>query len=462
MLDRKVFTLLDVTQSIEKTLSKRYSSSFWVKAEMNKLNFYNHSGHCYPDLVEKRDGKIIAQVRGVLWKNDFLRINKAFLDTLKEPLKDGVKILFLAQISFTPLYGLSLTISDIDPSYTLGDLEKEKQETIQKLKAQGIFQKNHGLDFPLLPQRIAIISVETSKGYADFLKIIENNPYNYKFFLYLFPALLQGDKAAQRISEQLKRIKKVKQHFDVVAIIRGGGGDVGLSCYNNFELASEIANFPIPVITGIGHATNETVSETVAYYNGITPSKLAQYLLQKFHDFANPLKDAERKLIDRSKQILREEKTNLFSNVKFFRSITENILNVHHNSIDHIATSLSQQSKFRFKNENDSLNYSVIAIQRESLLFLDNQKRSILQQNQKLDLGSHYKMKEHTLELLSIEKNVENMDPRNVLKRGFSITLHNGKAVQDLSKIEVGDELQTLTFEGEINSTVQWKNKTKI
>src|SRR5690554_65374 len=179
MLDRKIFTLLDVAQSVEKTLKKRYTSSFWVKAEMNKLNFYNHSGHSYPDLVEKRDGKIIAQMRGLLWKNDFLRINKAFLDTLKEPLKDGIKILFLAKISYTPLYGLTLTISDIDPSYTLGDLEKEKQETIQKLKGQGVFQKNHNLNFPLLPQRIAVISVETSKGYADFLKIIENNPYNY-------------------------------------------------------------------------------------------------------------------------------------------------------------------------------------------------------------------------------------------------------------------------------------------
>jgi len=462
MLDRKIFTLLDVAQSVEKTLKKRYTSSFWVKAEMNKLNFYNHSGHSYPDLVEKRDGKIIAQMRGLLWKNDFLRINKAFLDTLKEPLKDGIKILFLAKISYTPLYGLTLTISDIDPSYTLGDLEKEKQETIQKLKGQGVFQKNHNLNFPLLPQRIAVISVETSKGYADFLKIIENNPYNYKFFLHLFPALLQGDKAAQRISDQLKRIKKLRHHFDVVAIIRGGGGDVGLSCYNNFELASEIANFPIPVITGIGHATNETVSEIVAHYNGITPSKLAQFLLQKFHDFANPLKEAERKLVDKSRQILRDEKSTLLSNVKLFRSNTENILNLHHHKIGNLAISLSQQSKFRFKSEIDILNYSVLTVERESLSLLDHQNRSLLQLTQKLDLGSHYKIREHSLELSSIEKNVENMDPRNVLKRGFSITLHNGKAVCDLSQIEVGDELQTLTFDGEIGSIVQGINKTKI
>lgn len=461
MQDRKVFTLLDVTQSIEKTLRKRYTSSFWVKAEMNKLNFYTHSGHCYPDLVEKRDGKIIAQLRGVLWKNDFLRINKAFLETLKEPLKDGIKILFLARISYTPLYGLTLTISDIDPSYTLGDLEKEKQETIQKLKAEEIFEKNHKLNFPMLPKRIAIISVETSKGYADFLKIIKSNPYNYKFFLFLFPALLQGDKAAERISLQLQRIKKVKHHFDVVAIIRGGGGDVGLSCYNNYELASDIANFPIPVITGIGHATNETVSEIVAHYNGITPSKLAQFLLQKFHDFAKPLKEAERKLIDKAELILREEKTNLYSNVKLFRSITENILNINHNSIDNIATFLSQQSRFRFKSEKDVLSSYALAIEKNSHSFLDIQKLAIFQQKEKLDLRSLYKITEHKLELLNMERNVDNMDPRNVLKRGFSITLHNGKAVNELSHLKVGDLLQTLIFDGEISSTVQETKKTK-
>ena len=461
MQDKKVFTLLDVTQSIEKTLSKRYTSSFWVKAEMNKLNYYTHSGHCYPDLVEKRDGKIIAQLRGVLWKNDYLRTNTAFLKTLKEPLKDGIKILFLARISYTPLYGLTLTISDIDPSYTLGDLEKEKQATIQKLIAEGIFERNHALAFPLLPQRIAIISVETSKGYADFLKIIESNPYNYKFFLFLFPALLQGDKAAERISYQLQRIKKIKHHFDVVAIIRGGGGDVGLSCYNNYELASEIANFPIPVITGIGHATNETVSEIVAHYNGITPSKLAQFLLQKFHDFATPLKEAERKLIDMTRLILREEKTNLYTNVKLFRSITENILNLNQNNIGNIATSLSQQSRFRFKSEKDVLDIKTVTIEKNSHSFLDYQKLSIFQFKEKLNLGSHYKIREHKLELHNIEKNVENMDPRNVLKRGFSITLHNGKAVNELSHLKAGDLLQTLIFEGEISSTVKETKKTK-
>src|ERR1043165_5335772 len=152
--DRQVFTLLEVTTSIQRTLSERYKSSFWVKAEMNKLNFYKHSGHCYPELVEKRDGKIIAQIKACLWREDYQKANANFQAVLNEPLKDGIKILFLAKVQFDPVHGLSLWIMDIDPGYTLGDLEREKQDTIKSLKLEGLFTRNKSLDLPLLPQRI--------------------------------------------------------------------------------------------------------------------------------------------------------------------------------------------------------------------------------------------------------------------------------------------------------------------
>ena len=277
--DRSIFSLLEVTRSIQKTLADRYGSSFWVKAEMNKLNHYPHSGHCYPDLVEKKDGKVIAQLRSVLWKDDYLRINHSFLRLVKTPLKDGISMLFCARITFDPVHGLSLRIIDIDPAFSLGELEREKIETLEKLRAAGIFDRNKNLKIEPVPQRIAIISVETSKGYADFQKVIANNAWGYRFFHFLFPSVLQGDRAVESIVYQLNRIRKVISHFDAVAIIRGGGGEVGLSCFNDYELASEIALFPLPVITGIGHATNETVVEMIAYKNAITPTDLANYLL---------------------------------------------------------------------------------------------------------------------------------------------------------------------------------------
>jgi len=255
--DKTVFTLSEVARSIQKTLSDRYQRTYWIKAEMNKLNHYVHSGHCYPELLEKQDGKVTAEMRATLWKGDYNRINKQFITLTGEPLKNGITVLMQATIHFDPVHGLSLHIVDIDPAYSLGELEREKQFNIQALKERGIFDANKQLPFPLLPKRIAIISVETSKGLADFLKIIEHNPDGYLFEYQLFPALLQGDKSISSIISQLQIIRQKIHHFDVIAIIRGGGGEVGLSAYNNLQLASAIATFPIPVITGIGHATNE-------------------------------------------------------------------------------------------------------------------------------------------------------------------------------------------------------------
>ncbi|MEO7209993.1 MAG: exodeoxyribonuclease VII large subunit, partial [Chitinophagaceae bacterium] len=395
--------------------------------------------------------------------------------------KDGIKILFQANISFDPSHGLALWITDIDPGYTLGDLEREKLETITQLKDEGIFDKNKTLKLPQLPQRIGIISVETSKGYADFLKVIETNTWKYKFFHLLFPSLLQGDKAAENIIVQLRRIKKVRSHFDVVAIIRGGGGDVGLSCYNNYLLAKEIALFPIPVITGIGHATNETVAEMISFSNAITPTKLAEYLIQKFHNFSVPVHEAEKKIIDKSTRLLSEEKTKFLSEVKLFRSVTENMLITNRNEVKNLIRTLFQHAHFVFKNENDYLRTLKTGINKGTILFFDNTKQEIrnfaatirkdtfsqliqfklivFQLKEKLLLQGKLTFKSNLLELNSLEKNIGNMSPLNVLKRGYSITLVNGKAVKSIEEINNGDTLNTTVFDGKIISNVTATNK---
>lgn len=407
---KMVFTLFEVTKSIQKTIAERYKTTYWIKAEMNKLNHYVQSGHCYPELVEKVNGKVIAQVKCTLWKDDYIHINDNFLTVLKEPLKDGIKILFLANISFDPVHGLSVRIIDIDPAYTLGDLEAEKQATMEKLHQEGIFGRNKTLIPSLLPQRIAIISVETSKGYADFTKILNGNPWGYKFFTVLFPSLLQGEKAVGTIIGQLKRIEKVKHHFDLVAIIRGGGGDIGLSCYNNYRLAKTIALFPLPVLTGIGHATNETVAEMISFSNAITPTKLAEYLLQQFHNFSVPVQKAEDRIIDRARRMIDNERTKFNSMIKLFRSVTNNLL-------------LLNESRIR-------------------------------QLKQNLQFTSIAQLNTRGNELTGIKKNVQNMDPVNVMRRGYSITLFNGKALTDPGGLKAGDTIQTILYEGSIESKI--------
>jgi len=430
--DRKVFSLLEVNLSIKKTINERYQRSFWVKAEMNKLNHYSYSGHCYPDLLEKIDGRVVAQMKATLWKDDYLRINTNFLATLKEPLKDGINILFNASVSFDPLHGLSLRIIDIDPVFSLGELEREKLDTIERLKKEGIFQANKNLQLPLLPQRIAVISVDTSKGYADFLKIISTNAWGYKFFCFLFPALLQGDRSVDSILQQLRRIKKIRQHFDIVAIIRGGGGDVGLSSYNHYLLSKEICQFPIPVFTGIGHSTNETVAEMVAFKNAITPTELADFLLQAFHDFSVPVQHAQMTLADRSYRVLQDEKAELISTARYFKSVTNQLLIHNSHTIKNLSRSISQNTAFCFEK-----NKRVVS---ECLNYLDKNIQSYV--------------KKRRLELGNVERNINLLDPINILRRGFTITLKNGKAVTSFNDVKAGDTTTTITSDGSITSSV--------
>lgn len=413
---KTVFSLLEVSRSIQKTIAERYKSLYWIKAEMNKLNHYTHSGHCYPELVEKKDGKVVAEMRSILWKTDFQRINQQFIKLLGEPLRDGITMLFQAGISYDPLYGFSLKIVDIDPTFVLGELEKEKRASVQRLQQEEIFEANKSLPFPLLPKRLAIISVETSKGLSDFFKIIQHNPWEYKFEYTLFPALLQGDKSIPSIIRQLANIADRLEDFDAVAIIRGGGGEVGLSSYNNYQLAKAIAIFPIPVITGIGHSTNETVSEMVAYRNAITPSELADFLIQKFHQFAIPVDEANRRMVLACHTIFQEQRA-------FLQDFTN---------------ALGWNGRARLSEEKHGLTHAV----------------------QRLQLHTHQLFKNRFSDLAHLSRIVNMADPVKLLKRGFSITKVNGKAIISIDQIQLGDSIETAVYDGKISSQVTQKNQT--
>ena len=409
--DRSVYTLQEVANSISRIILFRYSSAFWVQAEMNKLNFYQRSGHCYPELVEKREGKIIAQMKATLWKEDYARIDARFRALLNEPLKEGIKILFQAKVTHDAVHGLSLWIMDIDPAYTLGDLEREKLNAIQRLRTEGLFNQNKLLPLPLLPQRVAIISIDTSKGYADFINVIQHNPYGYDFFHMIFPSLLQGDKAAEQIMTQLKRIIKVRHHFDAVAIIRGGGGDVGLSCYNHYGLAKAICQFPLPVLTGIGHSTNETVAEMVSHTNAITPTKLAEWLIQRMRQFAVPVEEAGNKIAHATEMLLAQSK----------------------HEIQHLAKSLRAAVRAHLQQEA----YAV------------NTCRNKLGSSTR----TYFAQRLHGLQLQ--ESTLNHLDPSKVLARGYSITLHNGKLLTSIKSVHPEDTIATQLADGTIISTIQ-------
>lgn len=324
MQERRILNLSEVCRSLENSIRRDYPESFWLRAEISKLNFYPQSGHAYPELVEKKDGKIVAHIKTAIWQSNFRRINERFLSVLKEPLRDGINIVCRAKLSYSAIHGLNMVIDEIDPTMTLGDLEREKNECIERLKKENLFEQNKRRLLTLLPQRIAVISVETSKGYSDFIETINKQRSRYGFYIHLFPSLLQGDAASVQLVEALKVIESVKQYFDCVLIIRGGGGDVGLTCYNNYNLCHKIATFPLPVLTGIGHSTNQTVSEMVSYADFITPTALANYILDKFDKFSNDLDYCKQRIIKGSQNLLQREKTNTDHYNKFLLSSLRN------------------------------------------------------------------------------------------------------------------------------------------
>jgi len=449
----QIFTLLQVVTSIRKTIEERYQQLYWVKAEMHKLNRFA-SGHCFPELLQKEDGKIVAQIRGTIWNHQFEQINQRFIQIVKEPLKEDTTLLMQVKVTFHESYGLSLQIMDIDPNYALGELQRERQETLKKLQKDGLLNANQQLNFPLLPKRVAIISAESSKGLSDFMQVIEHNEWNYKFFTMLFPAYLQGDNASSSIIAQLENIKKVKHHFDLVVIVRGGGGEIGLSCYNNYDLCKAIASFPIPVLTGIGHSTNLTVAEMIAFRNAITPTELADFLLQAFHNFSVPLKDAIKSIKYYAVSALEEKKSTLNNLSRHFKNGSQQAIynnhqklvtqsrevsnNVRYNlqnnrqKIERLTQNTLRESKFIFQQEGEKMNTFVSALQRSA------KSKILTEQN----------------EINNLVHSVKLMDPINVLKRGFSITTINGKTLKIDNKATKGDEIITKTANFTLKSTV--------
>lgn len=449
----KIFTLQQVVSSIRKTIEERYQQFYWVKAEMHKLNRFA-SGHCFPELLQKEEGKIVAQMRGTIWNHQYEQINKRFIDVVKEPLKEDTTLLMQVKVTFHESYGLSLQILDIDPNYALGELQRERQETLKKLQKEGLLNANQQIQFPLLPKRVAIISADSSKGLSDFMQVIENNEWNYSFFTMLFPAYLQGDNAASSIISQLRQIEKVKHHFDVVVIVRGGGGEVGLSCYNNYELCKAIASFSLPVLTGIGHSTNLTVAEMIAFRNAITPTELGDFLLQAFHNFSVPLKDAIKSIKYCAVSKVEEEKTELNNLSKHFKTGAQQSLRNSHQKLVIQSREVSNNVRYNLQNNRQKIDRLTLNTLREAKFIFNQESEKIniftsaLVRSAKLQVTTEQNI------LTNLFHSVQLMDPINVLRRGFSITTINGKTLKIDNKAQKGDEIITKTANFSIKSTI--------
>ena len=444
MSEKQVFTLQQVVRSIKKTLEDRYTQNYWVKAEMHKLNKYP-SGHAFPELVQKDDNKIVAQITGTIWKQQLERINTKFIEVVKEPLREGTTLLLLVKINYSETFGLGLQILDIDPSFSLGELQKQREETLRKLAKEGLLNLNQKLHFPLLPKRVAIISADSSKGLSDFLQVLQENKKSYFIFTHLFNAYLQGDVAVQSIISALKKIKRVKDHFDIVIIVRGGGAEVGMTCYNNYDLCKAIAEFPLPVLTGIGHSTNLNVAEMVSFRNEITPTKLAEFLLQTFREFEQETKRLNREMIAHSLQLIDKTKQDFNGQVRVFKHASLRFTDSLKNELNQQIIELKNTTRYFLKNENDAVlslknDYRIVT---KEIITAERNTLSLISKPIKGSLLHFFERKESDLEQL--EKTVNILNPSNVLQRGYSLTLLNGKILSAKNKPKKGDLIESKT-----------------
>jgi len=453
--DRRIFPLSKLAQSIEVQLERSFKGTYWITAEISKLNHYPQSGHCYPQLVEKQGGKIVAEFRAFLLHMRYREADAAFREVAGKPISDGMQILFRCKVGYHPIYGLSLNILEIEPSYTLGEMSRMRTEAIRRLRADGIFDLNKSLRMPTLVGRIAVISVETSKGWQDFQNTLSASRYAQAIHIDLFAALLQGDAAIKSIGDALDRVASEYQRYDIVCIIRGGGGETGLDCYDSYHLAQKVCRHPLPVITGIGHASNLTVAEQVAHHNLITPTALAGFIIDRFEKFEARITSAEQILKSTRRNTLKQHSMvldgysahlrqgvrsavadldrGLERTIQRFQASAKKAIERQQGAVDHrLPTRLSQAVHNKLRSEN-------LKVATGAAL---------------LPAACDRRMARDTHALHTMDVKAKLLDPVNTLKRGFSITFADGKAVKDSSHLKEGAVLQTRFANGSAESTV--------
>src|SRR6056297_1727194 len=459
----QTISLLELNRSIQEKIKLNFPESVWVVAEISELKI-NRNGHCYLELIEKDaiSENIIAKSRATIWAFTFRMLKPYFESVTGHELASGLKILIRVNVEFHELYGFSLNITDIDPNYTLGDLAQKKAETLRKLEEDGIVHMNKELEFPIVPQKIAVISSDTAAGYQDFMHQLINNKYGYTYYIKLFPAIMQGLKAEESIIDTLERIFHYDHFFDIVVIIRGGGSQADLNCFNNYHLASNVAQFPIPVLTGIGHDKDESIVDLVACQKLKTPTAVAEYIIEKTLAFEQMIDFYKERIYDIAIDFINHQKTKLIQSSSIFIPITKNILDKQNNKFALLQEKFKNSATQLIHKKNTKINGYISSIQSTTTKSLLSAKKNLIFYKKTLITGSKHTLKNNNSLLNNFENKIALLDPSNILKKGYSITYNeNQRIIKNIQQISINDEVITKLFDGEFRSTVKIKNKPK-
>lgn len=407
-------TLYALNNMVRGAVSEGMPSRYWVTGELSEVREASN-GHCYIELVQRDEvtGELVAKARGTVWSRVYTLLRPYFLEQTGQPFAAGLKVLLQVTVGFHELYGYALDVCDIEPAYTIGDMARRRMLVIKRLTDEGVIDLNKELPFPLLPQRVAVISSSTAAGYGDFCDQLLGNRYGFVFYPHLFPSPMQGSGVEQGIIDALDRIAQNLDMWDVVVIIRGGGATSELICFDTYDLANNCAQFPLPIITGIGHQRDESVLDIVAHTRAKTPTAAAELLVHA--------------MLEQSA------------------------------FVDNARLSVANAVRARVDTEKQRAAAFASRMPVCTALCLQNSRMRLQPLVQRLSSATEIYLKEQRHRLDMIKEKAEAASPQHILALGYSITRVNGKAVRSISEVVPGDEVTTVVAGGEFTSTVKDK-----
>ena len=411
-MEKAPLSLYELNALVKRALNESLPEAYWIQAELSDVRS-NPTGHCYLEFVQKdsRGNNLIAKARGTIWTNVFRMLKPYFEESTGQAFVSGIKVMVQVTVEFHELYGYSLTVTDIDPTYTLGDMARKRREILKQLEEEGVLTLNKELEMPMLAQRIAVISSASAAGYGDFCRQLEENPYGFIFYPHLFPALMQGNQVEESVIAALNAVNDYRDNFDVVVIIRGGGATSDLSGFDTYLLAANCAQFPLPIITGIGHERDDTVLDSIAHTRVKTPTAAAQFLITHMHEAAQSLEELSQTLISLVSARMEKEHSRL--------------------------ANLTNRLPLVIKNRTTREGYLL-----EQLI-------------QRIHVGIVRNLTDKKHRLMLLEQRVNDASPERLLKRGYSMTFKDGKTVTDSAQLKPGDIITTRLAKGEVRSEVK-------
>lgn len=427
-------SLYELNSLVRDVISMSLPDSYWVEAELSEAR-EGYGGHCYMELIEKDEhsNTPIAKAHASCWRNRWMLLKPQFERVTGQRIHAGMKVLLKVHAQFHENYGFSWIVDDIDPTYTMGDMARKRMEIIQTLKEEGVFDLQKELKLPMFCQRIAVISSATAAGYGDFCNQLADNGYGLQFTTALFAATMQGEGVEQSVISALNRINEEWENWDCVVIIRGGGATSDLSGFDTLALAENVANFPLPIITGIGHERDESVLDMISFQRVKTPTAAAAFLVDHLTEVYARIEDVQEAIVNYVKRRLQVER------MKFERLSTQ-------------IPTLFSLVKVRQSNRLDQL-LNRLKVKAERIPADGLHRLEMLEARLKEPVARKLERELHRIDMLSQRAIAQ--DPERLLSRGYSITLKDGKSIKDASQLKVGDEIETRFAKGVAKAVVK-------